>query len=277
MQTLIINADDFGLSPGVNRGILSAFRDGILTSTTLLANLCHFDDAVALARENPELPVGVHLSLLWGPPVTDTTQIPSLLERDGRFPRSLTVLARRYFLGALSLEQVRIELRRQIAKVLDTGLAATHGGARKHIPCLPGIPAAVIAVAKEVGINKVRLPYEATPAPGPWPARAKQRLIRYLCRNGRGRLERFDMRTTDHFAGIGDMDGLDATSLIRILNGLDDGVTELMCHPGYLDDEARKYSKVPPHRETELEGLCDPRLQELVAVNEIRLTSYREL
>ena len=145
-ELVIINADDFGLSPGVNRGILHAFREGILTSTTLLANPGHFDDAVALARETPELPVGVHLSVLWGPPVTDPAQVPSLLERDGRFPRSLTELARRYFLGALSLEQVRIELRHQSTKVLDTGLVPTHLDTHKHVHCLPGILEAVITL-----------------------------------------------------------------------------------------------------------------------------------
>ena len=69
MKRLIINADDFGLSPGVNRGILEAFKDGILTSTTMMVNMEHFDEAVEIAHRHPDLPVGIHLSLLWGPPV----------------------------------------------------------------------------------------------------------------------------------------------------------------------------------------------------------------
>ena len=82
----IINADDFGLSPGVNRGIVSGFRDGVLTSTTMLVNLPHFEDAVNLARDNPDLPVGIHLSLLWGRPVSEPHRVPTLIERDGCFP-----------------------------------------------------------------------------------------------------------------------------------------------------------------------------------------------
>ena len=81
MPSVIINADDFGLSPGVNRGILEAFENGVLTSTTLLANLDHFDEAVQLAREHPELPVGVHLSLLWGPPISPPGSVRSLVEQ----------------------------------------------------------------------------------------------------------------------------------------------------------------------------------------------------
>src|SRR4030042_5568247 len=98
MKKVIINADDFGLSPGVNRGILCGFRDGIVTSTTMMVNLPAFDDAVQIIKENPDLPVGIHLTLLWGKPVTDFFKIPTLVCRNGCFPNSLTVLSRRHFL-----------------------------------------------------------------------------------------------------------------------------------------------------------------------------------
>jgi len=89
VKQVVINADDFGLSPGVNQGILEAFRDGIVTSTTLLVNLPSFDDAVRKARDHPELPVGVHLSLLWGEPASSPADVPTLVDRGGRFPRSV--------------------------------------------------------------------------------------------------------------------------------------------------------------------------------------------
>jgi len=198
MRRVIINADDFGLSPGVNRGILEAFRHGILSSTTMLVNLAHFDDAVGLAADNPDLPVGVHLSLLWGPPVSDPATVPTLIERDGCFPRSLLVLARRYALGRLCVDQVRMELRAQMARFRGAGLTPTHVDTHKHVHCLPGILAAVADVAAECGVHRARLPYEerlghsggmgrAQPRPA-LKARLKSRIVGYFCRHGRAAL-----------------------------------------------------------------------------------------
>ena len=155
MRRLLVNADDFGLSPGVNRGILAAFRDGILTSTTMLVNLPCFDDAVSLAVANPGLPVGIHLSLLWGSPVSDPATVPSLVERNGLFPRSLAVLVRRYFLGGLQLDQVRTEFRAQIERFKRAGLTPTHVDTHKHVHCLPGVLDALADVAKELSIQRV--------------------------------------------------------------------------------------------------------------------------
>ena len=176
---VIINADDFGLTPGVNRGILGAFRDGVLTSTTMLVNLRFFDEAVIIARDNPDLPVGIHLSLLWGRPVTDPARVPSLVERDGSFPRSLGVLARRYFMGRISEEEVKVELRSQVQKFLDAGLTPTHVDTHKHVHSLPGVLRAVTEVAREFGIERVRLPIEdvAGDSRPSWKIAAQRNLI----------------------------------------------------------------------------------------------------
>jgi predicted glycoside hydrolase/deacetylase ChbG (UPF0249 family) len=160
-RSVIINADDFGLSPGVNRGIVKAFRDGVLTSTTMLVHLEHFEDAVRLARECRDLPVGVHLSLLWGRPVSDASEIPTLVGADGRFPTRLSTLAARYFRGRLSPDEARLEFRNQIRAFVDSGLSPTHVDTHKHVHCLPGILGALIAAARESGVDKVRLPEPA--------------------------------------------------------------------------------------------------------------------
>ena len=276
----IINADDFGLSPGVNRGIVSGFRDGILTSTTMLVNLKHFEDAVNLARENPDLPVGIHLTLLWGRPVSEPLDVPTLVERDGCFPRSLSTLAARYFLGRLSREQVRLELCNQVRKFLDAGLTPTHFDTHKHVHCLPGILEAVIEVAAEFGVDWVRLPREDKldigPRPG-WSSAAKQRLIGFLCRESRARMRQAGIRTADHFVGIGYQACLNSDVLHLILSHLRGGVTEIMCHPGYDDEPLREFSSTPPYREVELEGLKDRRVQDLVSAGTVKLTHYGDL
>jgi hopanoid biosynthesis associated protein HpnK len=285
---VIVNADDFGLTPGVNRGILSGFREGILTSTTMMVNMRFFDDAATLARDNADLPVGVHLTLLWGRPVSDAARVPSLVDRQGCFPRGLVTLARGYAMGRLDPEQVETEFRAQIRKFVEAGLRPTHLDTHKHVHCLPGVLQAMIAVAPEFGIDRVRLPVELplkplTGAGGPTPRRpsltatAKRRLIGALCGRSRGRLQAAGFRTTDHFVGIAQQDRLNSEVFRLILNSLRDGVTEIMCHPGYSDDHLGEYSSVPPYRELELAGLKDPAVRATVEANAVRLMHYGEL
>jgi hopanoid biosynthesis associated protein HpnK len=287
MQRVIINADDFGLSPGVNRGIVAAFRHGVLTSTTMLVNLRSFDDAVELARQNPDLPTGIHLSLLWGPPVSAPSTVPSLVERDGYFPRSLTVLARRYFLGLLNFDHVRAEFQAQVERFRRAGLNPTHFDSHKHVHCLPGVLEALADVVAEYGIRSVRFPFEkglAQPAAADGhvrvpstKSRAKSRVVGFLSRNGRNTLEQRGLRTTDHFVGIEHQDRLNGDTLRYILTHLRDGVTEVMCHPGYDDDLAREYSSTPPHRDLELAALQDPAVKDILTARGIQRISYNDI
>ena len=285
---LIINADDFGLTPGVNRGIVSAFREGVLTSTTMMVNMRFFDEAVELARENSDLPVGVHLTLLWGRPVSDPVAVPSLVDDEGRFPRSLGTLGRRYLLGSLEPEHLKVEFRAQIRKFQQTGLRPTHLDTHKHVHCLPGVLRAMLSVAREFDIRRIRFPLEqelaiqpgdqpSAPRRSSWSATAKRQLIRVLCSRNRNVLDASGIRTTDHFVGIRYQDCLNSGVLGLILNNLGSGVTELMCHPGYNDEHLGEYAKVPPHREQELEGLKAPQVRELVEQRSIRLMHYGEL
>ncbi len=279
MKSVIINADDFGLSPGVNRGILSAFRDGILTSTTLLANMSAFDDAVAIARDNPDLPVGIHLSLVWGRPVSDPSGIPTLVDREGRLPRSAGVLGMRTMLGRVSVDQMQIEFASQIRKVLDAGLTPTHVDTHKHIHVLPGVTPALVSAAREFGIRKVRFPRERSPRArgrrGSPSGNVKRAVIALLCR--RAEAELAPLKTTDHFVGIADSACLNTAALSFILENLDDGVTEVMCHPGHVDDEMKRYVAHPERHEVELKALKDSGLRDYTESGSCRLMHFGDL
>ncbi len=279
MRSVIINADDFGLSPGVNRGILSAFRDGVVTSTTLFANLAGFDDAVAIARENPDLPVGIHLSLVWGRPVSDPARIPTLVDREGRLHRSAGALGVRAMLGRVSVDQMQIEFASQIRKVLDAGLTPTHLDTHKHIHVLPGVTRALVSVAGEFGIHKVRLPRERSPRSRgrrcPASGNAKRTVIALLCRRAESQLAA--LKTTNHFVGIADSACLDVQTLSFILRNLDDGVTEVMCHPGYVDDEMKRYVVHPARREIELNALRDSGIRDYTESGSCRLMHFGDL
>lgn len=277
MRRVVINADDFGLSPGVDRGILEAFHDGVLTSTTMLVNLPRFPEAAALAREHPELPVGVHLSLLWGPPVSEPSEVPTLLEAGGRFPDRLTTLAGRYYGRTLSLDQVKAEFRAQLLAFRRAGLTPTHVDTHKHVHCLPGVLDALAEAAVEAGVDKVRLPLERGARAAGLQAAAKRNLIRWLCRDARQRLRSHGLRSTDHFAGIGHSGVLNSAALGSILHDVEAGVTEVMCHPGYSDAAALEFSRRPPDREGELRALTDPATRAVVEAGGIELISYREL
>jgi len=275
MIRVIINADDFGLSPGVNRGIVTAFREGVLSSATLMANMPGFADAVRLARENPDLPVGVHLSLLWGPPVAGADRVPSLVEKSGDFPSSLASFALRYAAGRVADADVRTELRAQLARVVDAGITPTHVDTHKHVHCFPRVLDAVIDAAKVFGIARVRLPVEEG-RPASAASWAKVQFARAMLHDARAKLAAAGLRTTDRFAGLGEA-RLDAGALDRILARLRPGTTEIMCHPGAAEDAASPYARAGLDRAAELEALTDPRMKSRLAAAGARLISFAEI
>ena len=275
---LIVNADDFGLSPGVNRGILEAFERGILTSTTALVNLEHFADAAAEARRLPALPVGVHLTLLWGRPVSEPSSVPSLVDRQGSFPTGLGTLAARALTGRLAAREIEAEFRAQVRRFLDAGLVPTHVDTHKHVHCLPVVFEALLAVAQEFGVERVRLPVErGFPEPGGVGVSSSLRrlIARVGCRGARARLERRGVRTTDHFVGLGVGARLNQGALLFILDHLQAGTTELMCHPGHPDEASRRWSRRPLDRLEELSALTDSAVRS--AARDVELVSFRDL
>jgi len=196
-------------------------------------------------------------------------------------------LSRRHFLGQLSRDEIELEFRNQISKFTDQGLTPTHLDTHKHIHSLSTVLDAMIVVAHEFNIGKMRFPTEhPVHGPGkngaglPRPSlktTAKRNLIRFFCYLNRKRLDGTGMISPDHFIGIDYMDVMDSGTLLAILPGLQCGTTEIMCHPGFMDDELRRYSRIPPYREQELNGLIDPEVRGCVMENDIKLISYNDL
>src|SRR6185369_7512814 len=126
MKRLIVNADDFGFTRGVNAGILRAFQNGILTSATLMANGDAFDEAVEMALANPGLGVGCHLVAVGGRPVAPPAEIASLVDADGMLPRTLTGLLKLLMRGQVRVEHVEREFRAQVERLREAGITPTH-------------------------------------------------------------------------------------------------------------------------------------------------------
>ena len=157
---LIVHADDFGLSEAVNRAVIAAHENGIVTAASLMAGGDAFEHAVALAKDHPTLDVGVHLTLTEQHPTAPAADVPSLVGPDGKFAPHAFQFAKRYLRGDIALTHVRAELDAQIRRVVDHGLVPSHLDGHQHVHVLPGIARIVAELAGAYGIRAVRCPAE---------------------------------------------------------------------------------------------------------------------
>ena len=239
---LILNADDFGLTRGINRSIAELHSAGALTSATLMANGPAFEGAVRIAHAQPTLGIGCHVVLTDGVPVSPPETIPTLMGPDGRsFRRSLTDFFAAVMFGRVSEEDVAREALAQINRIQQQGIALTHVDTHKHTHILPRVARPLLAVAEAAGIRAIRNPFEphwsSRIGNSPFLRRVQLRALGQLqslfvslpqIRSGR-------IRTTNGTVGISATGSLDATTLRAILDILPAGTWELVCHPGYND------------------------------------------
>jgi predicted glycoside hydrolase/deacetylase ChbG (UPF0249 family) len=287
VKNLIVNADDLCWTPGVNRGIVEAFRNGIVTSTSLLANGAAFADGVNEARAASGLGVGVHLNLSDGAPVADRETVTSLLNDEGLFaggPESL--LLRRASRG-LVLREVEAEWEAQIEKARDAGIEPTHLDGHKHVHMLPGLFEIALRLAKRHRIAAIRVSLEASSLRAALSAGEKHRTgvvmkqgvqargLKLLARDARKQAARAGIATADYFCGIAQTGELTREGITQFLKSLPEGTTELMCHPGYADAALQKTAtRLQDSRQTELEILTNTEIRNLVASQGIRLIDY---
>jgi len=290
MKRLIVNADDFGLTAKVNEAIIDGHCRGLISSTSLLANGEAFECAVALSRQAPRLGIGVHWNLTEGKPAAPGCSIPSLVNGKEFFARTPGSLWRAIILGRVSAVDIERELRAQIEKVLAAGVAPTHLDSHKHVHALPVLGKMGIKLAREYGIGAIRCVAGRWPAPGGllrrYP-RATTTIIRQLL-NGcalalisRGwsrQLRRAGVACASHFYGLTATGFLDEEILGEILSRLPDGTSELMCHPGIVDNALRRTpTRLLEQREMEYRALTHPAMKRLAQDLGIQLVNYREM
>lgn len=280
-KQLIINADDFGLSNSINKGIIEAHQRGIVTSTTIMANMPGFLSAVNLAKQNPSLGVGVHINLIRGEPLSPPEAVPTLLGRNHRFLGSGYRFLRRLYSKKFKEKEIRLEIESQIASVIDHGISPTHLDSEKNMHSFPPLLAHVCKVAKFFGISKIRLINEPILKEFIFTKQFfKLLLCKYNFRKSASILAKFNIRAPQHFYGILLSGCLRKDSLRIALQKIEDGVTEIMCHPGYVDDELIKFSNklggyyINKFREQELSALLDEELKLAIEEMGIRLINY---
>ncbi|MGH9716497.1 MAG: hopanoid biosynthesis-associated protein HpnK [Candidatus Acidiferrales bacterium] len=286
MKELILNADDFGLTRGVNEGIVRAHREGILTSATLMASSRAFDDAVACTKATPALGVGCHLVLVGGTAVSPSGEIPSLVDADGKFPHTLPQLVAKLSSGSVRSRDIETELRAQIEKIRSAGIEPTHVDTHKHTHVHPLVMNALGKVARELGITRVRKPSEKladsweTQAAGErsWTRLASAAAVRAVSPWFQTLARKYGLRSPDHFLGLAMTGRLSAAALCQLIDHLPAGRTEIMLHPGVCDaDLASTGSRLQQQRQLELEALLAPEARRAVERQGARLISYRDL
>jgi len=287
LKNLIVNADDLGWTEGVNRGIVEAFRHGIVTSASLLANGAAFPGAVKAARSSPGLGIGVHLNLSDGKPIADRETVMSLLNEGGDFaggPESLLLKRAR---RGLVLREVEEEWNAQIQRVREAGIQPTHIDGHKHVHMLPGLFEIALQLAKKHGIGAIRVSLEESSLRTALASGTKHRAtvvmkqgvqargLKLLARDAREQAERAGIATADYFCGIAQTGELTREGVAQLLKSLPEGTTELMCHPGYVDEALGKTAtRLRESRQTEFEILTDTHIRKLVASQGIRLIDY---
>jgi hopanoid biosynthesis associated protein HpnK len=277
-KKLIVNGDDFGRCPGVNLGIIEAHRRGIVTSTSLMVNMPAAGDAFALAQEHPDLGVGIHLVFTAGRPILPPEQVPSLVDAEGRF------LDQRAWLAALervNLGELKAELRAQIERFRERRELPTHVDCHHFVHVYPPLFAVLVELAAEYGLP-MRVPFS-----GDLEVMAQQEAAHYglppevlleMVRRDRELVESRGVPHPNHFVGQFFGQGrIGVKNLLEILARLEEGVTEIMAHPGYADENLLQFSGYAREREEEVATLTDPRVREAVAELRIELVDFRAL
>jgi predicted glycoside hydrolase/deacetylase ChbG (UPF0249 family) len=277
IRLLVINADDLGFAPGVNRGILLAHAAGTVSSASMMVGAPAFGEAVErVRREAPKLGVGLHFDLVAGIPLTTA---PSLTDAaTGRF-HALDALARRALAGQVDATEVRRECEAQLQALTAAGIQPTHIDSHRHAHALPGILPAVAAVAYDAKVPVVRRPLDSPSLLDPV-ASAKMLMLHAAWRSalrGVAPPHRELLARAPHFRGIALQGAPDVHArLVATLDALPLGVTELMMHPGYDDDVLATQDPYRSEREAEIAALLDPAVSERLQQGDVRLVSFRE-
>ncbi|MTI71241.1 MAG: chitin disaccharide deacetylase [Firmicutes bacterium] len=249
MRKLIVNADDFGLTSGCSKGILEAMKNGIVTSTTVMMNMEKAKPSIKLAKKKGIDSLGIHLTLTCGKPLSSPKEVPSLVDEKGNFYKR-----RHNLFPKMNLDEVKLELTRQIKAFLDTDMKLSHLDSHHHIHMYDELRELIANLAKDYNVA-LRQPNKETKA----------------------LLDKLGVKTTDYFSM--DFYGEKATlkDIKQILEVWKEGTLEIMAHPAYVDDDLLNISSYNENRKTELDVLTNKDLLNWLTKEEIELINFKDL
>jgi chitin disaccharide deacetylase len=294
VRRLIVNADDFGLTAGVNRAIVEAHNDGVVSSATLMANGASFDDAVAAARSAPKLSVGCHVVLVDGSPVSSPGAVDTLVairsDHPEKFYSRLPAFSARAMFGGFDRDQLVTEITAQIRKIQAAGIQVTHLDTHKHTHIFPEVLVAMLRAARVCGVCAIRNPFIPKKSTHGrlfkgkgdlWKRYGQARMLHSFSRQFRQRTKRAGLLTPDGLVGMietGSLESAGYRALLRqAIASLPDGTWELVCHPGYNDADLRAAgTRLLDSRDEERRLLVSPELRQFLEEQKISVISYRE-
>jgi len=251
IKRVIFNADDFNLTTGVNNGIIEAHRFGVVKSTSIMINLQGAEDAVRLLKKNPNLDVGLHVNLTFGHPVSSTEEVRSLVDDEGKFWRKPSLL----FKSAVT-EDLRKEIIAQVELAQKMGLKLTHLDSHHHIHQADKRVSEIfmeLALKHHLGIRSINKEFRSV-------------------------YRKAGIPTPDNFTDdFYDMQNITIESLEQILETMPSGTSEIMCHPGFSDEELADKSSYEKPRQIEISVLTHPRTMQMLQRVNAKIIGYREL
>lgn len=285
MKRLIINADDFGLTGGVNRGISEAHENGILTSATLMANGAGFEDAVQISRTTPRLSIGCHVVLVDGSSLLNPARVPSLIQTESlKFRQGLSKFAILSLGVRLNADEIEAEATAQIRKLQSAGIAVSHIDTHKHTHIFPNVLRPLLRAAKACGVRAVRNPFESVrmsllaEQPSLWKRLVQVKLLRTFAKTFHQSVRHAGMVSPDGALGIAATGALNEELFRRLIENLPDGTWEFVSHPGYNDAELQTVgTRLRESRVQELNILTSVAVRDILVNNNIELISYRDL
>lgn len=282
LKQVIFKADDFGLSPAVNAGIEIAHREGVLDAASLMVGAAAAADAIACARRNPDLKVGLHLVVVANRAVLPPAEIPDLVDTTGELSRDFARAGFRYFFLPRVRRQLAAEIRAQFEAFKATGLPLDHVDAHHHLHLHPTVLGLLLTIGREFGVKAVRLPAEPpllSRLPGESGGLARW-LVGVLLAPWIGlvkwRLRRAGMRTTDRVIGLHDTGRMSPTRLRHILRALPEGTSEIFFHPAVSNAPGPWPLAVAASR-SELDALLDGEVRQILQASGIRRGGFCDL
>ena len=278
---LIVNADDFALTAGVNRAVGELSQAGALSSTTLMAAGSAFDDAVQTAKANPQLGVGCHIVLVDGVCVAPPDAVSALREGERSLRTSLPRFALDLQRGKIPEKQIEKEAVAQIRRLQDAGLTVTHIDSHKHTHLFPRVARPLMRAAIQCGVPAIRNPFEqawsASLTRGPLLRKLEVAGLRNFSSTFHKLLRASGLKTTAGSIGVSATGSLDAANLSRLLDGMPEGTWELVCHPGYNDTELNQVrTRLRQTREVERNALLQ-QIPQGIREGRFQLISFGDL
>lgn len=279
MKRLLVNADDFGRHELINQAVEHGVVTGCLRSATLMPGGLAFDSAVAVAKRQKKLGVGIHFTLVNGYPILPPEEIPSLVTEDGVFLEDHTAFIRQFLTGHIRLTEVRAELSAQLRKVEQAGLTLTHADSHQHMHTLPGILDIVLNLVQAAGIRAVRAPRT------PLFCGEFGGIGQLIGRLGLGTLAKLaackamrrGLAVPEHFAGIVAGEAVTEPYLLDIVRQLKAGTTEVMMHPGTDNGRLIPDCGWDHDFEAELGAIASPTVLQLAASENVEFVNFRSL